>query len=95
MNAKTPRPAARPTLQRRPPKAIHRIDALHLLEDGEPHRLHLWKLATGDILTYPDAVFLSRQTRLGTHRVRLRTSRAVRMFRDVCLFRIDGMEIYF
>lgn len=74
--------------------SIHRNDALHLLADGRPHRLRLWKLQTGDILTYPRATFLSRHTRGGTHRVRLIPSGEIRKFRDCCLFEIDDMKIY-
>lgn len=67
---------------------------MHLLENGYPHRLRIWKLSTGDILTYPDAIYLSRHTEGGTHRVKLRRSGQIRMLRDVCLFEIDGMCVY-
>ena len=41
--------------------AIHRSDALRLLEDGEPHRLKVWKLTSGEILEYLDAVYTGHQ----------------------------------
>lgn len=73
---------------------IHLQDALRLLEDGEPHKLRLWKLSTGDILTYHQARCTSRHTRGGTHKVRLPQSGLLREFRDVTLFEIDDMRIY-
>ncbi|MBQ8277320.1 MAG: hypothetical protein IJY00_02590 [Bacteroidaceae bacterium] len=74
--------------------ALHRRDALRLLEDGRPHRLRLWKLSTGDILTYEDAVCIHHHRRGGWHRVRLPRSALTRCLRDVCLFEIDGLKIY-
>lgn len=73
---------------------IHLQDALRLLEDGEPHDLRLWKLSTGDILLYKGARFAGRNTRGGTHRVRLPQSGLLREFRDVTLFEIDGLRVY-
>lgn len=73
---------------------IHRNDALRLLEDGQPHTLRLWKLSTGDILEYKDARCTSHHTVGGTHNVRLPKSGLVRKLRDVALFEIDGLEVY-
>ena len=74
--------------------SIHRNDAMRLLEDGQPHTLRLWKLSTGDILEYKDAVCTSHHTEGGTHNVRLPRSGLVRKLRDVSVFEIDGMNIY-
>lgn len=76
-------------------KAIHRNDALHLLEDGEPHKLKVWKLTTGDILEYPDAIFIGKHTVRGVHRVRLKNSGQIRAFRDCLLFEVDDLSVYF
>lgn len=74
--------------------AISRHDALRLLKDGRPHTLRLWKLSTGDILTYTDAVCLHGHARGGFHRLRLPHSSLIRCMRDICLFEIDGLKIY-
>lgn len=74
--------------------SIHINDAIRLLENGSSHELMLWKISTGDILTYREAVCIGRHTRGGTHRVRLSVSGEIRKFRDVCLFAIDGADIY-
>lgn len=76
------------------PKTIHRLEALRLLEDGQTHKLRLWKLSTGDILTYHNIVCLGRHTRGGIHRVRLLSSGQTREFRDCCLFEIDDLKIF-
>lgn len=75
-------------------KAIHRHDALRLLEDRHPHDLRLWKISTGDILTYRSAVWVGGHVRGGTHRVRLPESGLIRAFRDITLFEIDGLSVY-
>lgn len=75
-------------------KALHQRDALRLLEDGKPHKLRVWKLSTGDILTYHDAVYAGGWRRHGTHRVRIPRSGLLREFRDVTLFEIDDLTIY-
>ena len=73
---------------------IHRKDAFRLLEDRRAHNLRLWKLSTGDILEYEGSVCVGGQKRGGTHRVRLPRSGVLREFRDISLFEIDGLKIY-
>lgn len=73
---------------------IHKNDALRLLEDGQPHDLMLWKMTTGDILSYEGAICTSHHTEGGTHNVKLPKSGLLRKFRDVMLFNIDGMDVY-
>lgn len=75
-------------------KSIHRNDALRLLEDKQPHKLKVWKLSTGDILEYKDAVCVGGWNRGGTHRIRIPQSGVLREFRDITLFEIDDLEIY-
>ncbi len=75
-------------------RKIYLKDALRLLEDKEAHDLKVWKLSTGDILSYKGAVCVGGWNRGGTHRVRLPKSALIREFRDVTLFEVDGMEVY-
>lgn len=74
--------------------SLHRYDAMRLLEDGKPHSLRFWKLSTGDIVDLPQAVCTSRHTKGGTHNVLLPTSRAVRKLRDITIFEVDGLAVY-
>lgn len=77
----------------RPRKCIHWKDAIALLESRQPCDLKLWKLSTGDILTYRGAVCLSTHWRGGTHLVLLPASNLAREIRDITLFEINGYEI--
>lgn len=72
---------------------LHWRDALALLESGQPCTLNVWKLSTGDILTYHDAVCIGRHWRGGTHMIRCSGSNLVREFRDITLFEINGYEV--
>lgn len=74
--------------------AIHKLDALRLLEDGQLHDLKVWKLSNGEIISYTNTVYVGRRTRSGIHRVRVEASGQVREFRDCTLFEIDGMDVY-
>jgi hypothetical protein len=75
-------------------RVISKKDALRWLESGEPCTLRLWKMSTGDILTYVDARCVGSHWRGGTHSVRLPKSELIRMFRDVALFEINGFKIF-
>lgn len=75
-------------------KAIHKKDALRLLEDRQPHTIRVWKLSTGDILQYKDCVCHSADRRRGTHKIKIPKSSVIREFRDITLFEIDGLTIY-
>ena len=63
------------------------------LETGQPCTLKLWKLSTGDILVYRNAVCIGSHWRRGIHRVRLPESHLIREFRDITLFEINGYEV--
>ena len=75
-------------------KAIHIKEAVAMLKDRKPHSLRVWKLATGDIIDYPEAVYLGSNERGGTITVHLQRSRETRTLRRVCLFEIDNLKIY-
>ncbi len=72
---------------------IHYKDAMRLLECRMPVTLRLWKLSTGDVLTYTDVVCFSAYRRGGTHKVRFPNGE-IREFRDVTLFEINEKTIY-
>lgn len=74
--------------------SIHRKDAMRLLRDGKSHHLRLWKISTGDILTYRQAVYIGAHQRKGVIRVRLLPSKQIRAFREFALFEIDNLKIY-
>ena len=76
------------------PTRIHQAEARRLLRDGQPHRLKLWKLSTGEILLYPRAVFHSEYCKRRNTRVLLLPSGQIREIRNYTLFEIDDMKIY-
>ena len=75
-------------------KSIHKRDAMRLLEDRQPHTIKVWKLSTGDILTYKDCICHSADRRLGTHKIHVPLSGVLREFRDITLFEIDELSVY-
>ena len=75
-------------------QAIHIKEAVAMLKDRKPHQLRVWKLSTGDIINYTEAVYLGSNERGGTLTVNLPRSRKARTFRRVCLFEIDNLKIY-
>lgn len=80
-------------MSNRPSKCLHWKDAIQLLESKQPVTLKVWKLSTGDILIYRNAVCIGSHWRGGTHRIRLSESNLIREFRDITLFEINGYEI--
>lgn len=74
-------------------KAVHLADALRLLADGKAHDLTLWKLSTGDIISYEQARIHGAWRRAGLHRVVLPNG-GFRTFRDVTLISIDRLKVY-
>lgn len=80
-------------MSNRPSKCLHWKDAIALLESKQPVTLKVWKLSTGDILIYRNAVCIGSHWRGGTHRIRLPESNMIREFRDITLFEINGYEI--
>lgn len=81
------------TLNKRPKQCVHWKDAIALLESGQPCTLKVWKLSTGDIIEYSNAVCIGKHWRGGTHRIKLPVSNIIREFRDITLFEINGYEI--
>ncbi len=75
-------------------KALHIADAVRLLKDGQPHKLRVWKLSTGELITYNDARFLGGYVVRGSVRIRLPQSALVREFKTVALFEIDDLKVY-
>lgn len=75
-------------------KVIHRKDAIRLLESGQPCNIAVWKLSTGDIIEYKGVRCVGSHWRGGTHMILLPMSNLLREFRDITMFKINGMEVY-
>ena len=80
-------------MSNRPSKCLHWRDAITLLESGQLVTIKVWKLSTGDIITYRDAFCIGSHWRRGIHRIKLPQSHLIREFRDITLFEINGYEV--
>lgn len=80
--------------KRKYPTRIHQAEARRLLRDGQPHRLRVWELRTGEILLYQRAIFHSEYRKRRNTRVLILPSGQIREFRNYMLFEIDDMKIY-
>ena len=65
-----------------------------MLRDRQPHRLKVWKMATGEILWYSRAIYQGEHNRRHYTRVLLLPSGEIREFCNYTLFEIDDMKIY-
>ena len=73
--------------------SIHISTAKKILDSHEAVSISLWT-AKGEIQTYEDCISLSYDFYQGTRNMKLRPSNQIRKVRDVCIFRLNGMEVY-
>jgi len=74
-------------------KQIHISDARRILDTGAVVDLKVWK-SNGEILEYNGVITTSSHFRGGTRQLKFEKSGEVRRVRDVCIFGINGMEVY-
>jgi len=73
--------------------AIHITTAKKMLDSHDPVSICVWT-SKGEIQTYPDCISLHYDFYTGTRNVKLRPSNQIRKIRDVCIFRLNGMEVF-
>ena len=64
-----------------------------MLGAGDSVNLELWT-RFGEIQVWNNCIPLRYDFYKGVRRMKLLTSRQIRQVRDVCIFRINGMEVY-
>ncbi len=64
-----------------------------MLQAGAPVDISLWK-SNGEIQHYRNVVPLWYDFYKGIRRIKLLDSREIRTVRDVCIFEINGMEVF-
>lgn len=64
-----------------------------MLKAGDPVDLTLWT-KDGQIQHYSNCIPLRYNFYSGTRQVKLLDSRQIRTIRDVCIFEINGMEVF-
>ena len=75
------------------PHAIHITTLKRMLQSLEPVDLKLWT-RSGEIQCWHHCISLRYDFYKGTRRMKLLDSNEIRQLRDVCVFEINGMEVF-
>ncbi len=76
-----------------PMQSIHISTLRKLLSSPEPLDLTLWT-RSGEIQHWHRCISLRYDFYKGTRRMKLLNSNEIRQLRDVCIFEVNGMEVY-
>lgn len=74
-------------------KSIHISTARHILNSGDPVDISVWK-SDGSILQLNNCISLRYDYYGGWRNVKLLTSGEIRKIRDVCIFAVQGLEVF-
>ena len=77
-------------------QAIHHTTALTMLHSGDPVGISFWK-RSGEIVHLHNCIALpcaASQRYVGTQNFKVLASGQIRKIRLVCIFRINGLEIF-
>ena len=80
-------------LHARSPFLLHINTLREILSHPEPVDIALFT-AKGEIQHYKNCISLRYDFRNGTRRIKLLSSGQIRQVRDVCIFQINGMEVF-
>lgn len=73
--------------------SIHITTLKKMLQSPEPVDLRLWT-RSGEIQYWTRCISLRYDFYKGTRRMKLLDSNEIRQLRDVCVFEINGMEVF-
>ena len=73
--------------------AIHLSTAQAMMLRPDPVDLVVWK-SNGSLLHYPNVISLKYDFYAGTRRIKFLRSNEIRTIRDVCISRINGLEVF-
>jgi hypothetical protein len=73
---------------------IHTSILRKILRDGKPFNCKVWKIGTGEILSYNNVVCTSSNFERNTANLLFVESRQIRKVRVICIFEINDEEIY-
>lgn len=74
-------------------RSIHISTARKILNSGDPVDICVWK-SDGSILLLENVVSLRYDFNGGWRNVKLLSSGECRRIRDVCIFKVNGLEVY-
>ena len=75
------------------PHAIHITTLKRMLRSPEPVDIKLWT-SSGEIQCWHRCISLHYNFYNGTRRMKLLDSNEIRQLRDVCVFEINGIEVF-
>lgn len=73
---------------------IHTSLLRKILRDNVPFNCKVWKISTGEILTYNNVVCTSSNFEKNSAKLLFTESREVRSVRIICIFEVNDEEIY-
>ena len=73
--------------------SVHISTLRKLLQSPEPLDLTLWT-RSGEIQHWHSCISLRYDFYKGTRRMKLLDSNEIRQLRDVCIFEVNGMEVF-
>lgn len=74
-------------------QSIHISTAQQMMLRPDPVDLVVWK-SDGSLLSYPNVISLKFDFYKGTRRIKFLASNEIRTVRDVCIAKINGMEVF-
>ena len=74
-------------------RSIHITTARTMLNSGDPVDISVWK-ANGEILHLHNCISLRYNFYGGWRNMKLLTSGECRRIRDVCIFRVNALEVF-
>lgn len=74
-------------------RAIHITTLRQMLKSGDPVDIKLWT-KSGEIQEWKNCISLRYDFYKGTRRMKMLDSRQIRQLRDVCIFEINGLEVF-
>ena len=75
------------------PHAIHTTTIKRMLQSPDPVDIKLWT-RSGEIQCWLRCISLRYDFYKGTRRMNLLDSNEIRQLRDVCVFEINGLEVF-
>ena len=74
-------------------QSIHITTLRKILDSAEPIDIRLWT-RSGEIQSWHRSISLKYDFYKGTRRMKLLYSNEIRQLRDVCIFEVNGIEVY-
>ena len=74
-------------------RSIHISTMRKMLDAGEPVDIKLWT-KSGEVQEWNNCISLRYNFYTGTRNIKLLSSGQIRRLRDVCVFEVNGLEVF-